>query len=199
MMSNFKKQILEMTRLDQQPTQARVENLFTSIWEIIHVYTWAFADLLKVSHDLLKVERRIQFHSRSEAIGDLPRFNSIVGELYLSMLKLLNPPDEGKLFQHKSCLILMVIILLGAGAVEGGLSESSLDDFYGRLRSFRDGLELDLSQWPQEEQEEVRRPELQWFLSQQENQDLIKDGLHQLGDCRQTLIQCSHQSIGARE
>ena len=93
----------------------------------------------------------------------------------------------------------MVIILLGAGAVEGGLSESSLDDFYGRLRSFRDGLELDLSQWPQEEQEEVRRPELQWFLSQQENQDLIKDGLHQLGDCRQTLIQCSHQSIGARE
>ena len=93
----------------------------------------------------------------------------------------------------------MFIILIGAGAVEGGLSESGLDDFYGRLTSFRDGLELDLSQWPQQEEEEVRRPELHWFLTQQENQDLIEEGLHQLGDCRQTLIQCSHKSIGARD
>ena len=93
----------------------------------------------------------------------------------------------------------MVIILLGAVAVEGGLSESGLDDFYGRLRSFRDGLELELSQWPQQEEEEVRRLELHWFLTQQENQDLMVDGLHQLGDCRQTLIQCSHKSIGARD
>ena len=92
----------------------------------------------------------------------------------------------------------MLIILLGAGAVEGGLSESSLNDFYGKLRSFRDCLELDFSQWPQEE-EEVRRTELHWFLTQQENQDLIMSGLRQLGDCRQTLIQCSHKSIGARD
>ena len=79
------------------------------------------------------------------------------------------------------------------------MSESSLDDFYGRLRGFRDSLELDLSQWPQQEEEEVRRVELHWFLTQQENQDLIEDGLHQLGDCSRTLIQCSHQSIGARD
>ena len=93
----------------------------------------------------------------------------------------------------------MVIFLTGAGAEEGGLSESSLDDFYGRLTRFRDSLELDLSQWPQQEEVEVRRPELHWFLSRQENRDSIKDGLHQLGDFRQTLIQCSHQSIGARD
>ena len=90
----------------------------------------------------------------------------------------------------------MVIFLLGAGALEGGLSESSLDDFYGRLTSFRDGLELDLSQWPQQqEEEEVRRPELHWFLSRQENQELVTDGLQQLAEFRQTLIKCSHQTI----
>ena len=94
---NFKKQILEMSSLDQQLTQARVMNLFTSIWEIIHVYTWGFADVLRVSHELVKVERKIQFHSQSEAMEELPRFNSTVGELYLSMQKLLNPEDEGKL------------------------------------------------------------------------------------------------------
>ena len=91
---------------------------------------------------------------------------------------------------------MIVFILLGAPAGEGGFSKSSLEDFYGRLTSFREGLELDLSQWPLEE-EEVSRPELQWFLSQQENQETIKAGLEQLGELSQTLIQCSYQSIGS--
>ena len=89
----------------------------------------------------------------------------------------------------------MVIIVLGSGAVAGGLSEASLDDFYGRLTRFRDSLELDLAQWPHQEEEEVRRPELQWFLAQEENQGLMRAGLQQLEECRQTLVQCSHQSI----
>ena len=89
----------------------------------------------------------------------------------------------------------MLNVLLGDGAREGGLTESSLDDFYGRLRRFRESLELDLSQWPLEEEQEVARPEVHWFLSQQENQDLMRDGLHQLAEFRQTLIKCSHQTI----
>ena len=195
--TNFKKQIVEMTRMDQQPTQARVENLFNSIWEIIQVYTWAFAELFNIPHELMNVEqKKIQFHSKSEAIEDLPRFNSTVEELYQSLLKLLNPQDEGELLKKKNWFILLVIFIVGAGAVEGGLAESSLDDFYGRLLRFRDSLELDLSQWPHHQEEEVRRPELHWFLAQQENQVMMGAGLQQLGECRQTLIQCSHQSIG---
>ena len=93
----------------------------------------------------------------------------------------------------------MVNVILGDGAAVGGLTESSLEDFYGRLTSFRDSLELDLSQWPRGEEEEVRRLELQWFLTQQENQDTIKAGLKQLAELSQTLIQCSHQSIGTRD
>ena len=93
----------------------------------------------------------------------------------------------------------MINVLLGDGAREGGLTESSLDDFYGRLRSFRESLELDLSGWPLEEEKEVARPEVHWFLSQQENQDLMRDGLQQLAEFRQTLIKCSHQSIGATD
>ena len=91
----------------------------------------------------------------------------------------------------------MINVLLGGGAREGGLTESSLDDFYGRLRRFRESLELDLSQWPLEEEQEVARPEVHWFLSQQENQETIKAGLEQLAELSQTLIQCSYQSIGS--
>ena len=104
--TNFKKQILEMTRMDQQPTQARVESLFSSIWEIIQVYTWAWAELLNVTHELMKVEgKKIQFHSKSEAIEDLPKFNSTVEELYQSLLKLLNPQDEGEILRIQSLLL----------------------------------------------------------------------------------------------
>ena len=79
-------------------------------------------------------------------------------------------------------------------------AETSLDDFYWNMRRFRESLDLDLSQWPQEgkeeEEEEVRRLELHWFLSQQENQDWVRDGFQQLAEFRETLIKCSHQSIG---
>ena len=86
--------------MDQEPTQTRVESLLTSIWEIIHVYTCGYAEILNISHELLDSEKKIQFHSKSEAMEDLPRFNSTVGELYHSMQKLLNPQDEGKEFQY---------------------------------------------------------------------------------------------------
>ena len=79
-------------------------------------------------------------------------------------------------------------------------AETSLDDFYWNMRRFRESLDLDLSQWPQEgkeeEEEEVKRLELHWFLSQQENQDWVRDGFQQLAEFRETLIKCSHQSIG---
>lgn len=97
---NFKKQILGMTSLNQQ----RVEHLFTSIWEIINVYTLSFADVLDVSHQLMIVVKKIQFHSRSEAIEELPRFYSTVEELYQSMLRLLTPQDEGRVY-HRLFLI----------------------------------------------------------------------------------------------
>ena len=79
-------------------------------------------------------------------------------------------------------------------------AETSLDDFYWNMRRFRESLDLDLSQWPQEgkeeEEQEVKRLELHWFLSQQENQDWVRDGFQQLAEFRETLIKCSHQSIG---
>ena len=62
-------------------------------------------------------------------------------------------------------------------------------EFYEKLMGFRASMGQESSLWPPSDGN-LTREELQWFLTRPANADLIKNGLQQISDFRQTLIRC---------
>ena len=80
-----------------EATQNKVLDLLTTSWQIIFSYTCGFAEALQVSHDLESPDLKIEFVSRTAATLELPGFFSSVSDLYKSMEKVVEPPEnDGK-------------------------------------------------------------------------------------------------------
>ena len=80
-----------------EATQNKVLDLLTTTWQIIFSYTCGFAEALQVPHNLESPELKIEFVSRTAATLELPGFFSSVSDLYKSMEKVVEPPEnDGK-------------------------------------------------------------------------------------------------------
>ena len=74
----------------------KVEDLLTTIWQIILADTIGFAEALGVSHDF-DPDQKVELLSREAAAEQLPGFYSSVSELHQSMENLIQTPEnDGK-------------------------------------------------------------------------------------------------------
>ena len=69
------------------------------------------------------------------------------------------------------------------------MKDCHVNEFYEKLVGFRASIGQESSLWAPLDSD-MTRQELQWFLSRPTNAELIKNGLQQISNFRQTLIRC---------
>ena len=147
-----------------------VQELFQSVWEIIACFTRGFATALSIHNTMPKFEPDIQFQSESYASRNLPTFFTLVSSLQEAMLNV----------------------------VSAGGSGHHLHTFHSLLTQFRTNLELDQSYWPPFDKV-ITPPQLEKFLTDEDNEHIVRGGLEQISEFRQLLIKCisrnEHQAL----
>ena len=150
--------------------QSTVQELFQSVWEIIACFTRGFATALSIHNTMPKFEPDIQFQSESYASRNLPTFFTLVSSLQEAMLNV----------------------------VSAGGSGHHLHTFHSLLTQFRTNLELDQSYWPPFDKV-ITPPQLEKFLTDEDNEHIVRGGLEQISEFRQLLIRCisrnEHQAL----
>ena len=115
------KNIVDDEDISSDNDDGNAMTLFQNVWEIIAAFTRGFASICNVECSIPPFPPNIEFKSLEEASKDLPGFFSSVSSLQEAMVRAVTVRTEAALYT-----------------------------FHGLLVSFRGGLELNHSFWPQQ-------------------------------------------------